>query len=376
MESRVITTYDEFLKLRVPWGELHRSATGSLFQHFDWLAMWWRVYGEARNLCVQTFWNESLLVGVLPAYTEIKWARPTRLRRMSLLGEDETYGDYSPLVEDGSVEQVAQHAASFCVNELRLGALDAVDFHGFPSESTFMKTFVGWMGEGAHVRYVRENQPHFVIEGPSTGNAYLEAMSTRRRRSLRRDQRLIREAGAEVELVTQWDGGSAFDDLIRLHTARWTRDGQPGRFGSERFTAFLCSVTELLMPEGCARIYFTRFRGERICGLLIFDMYDRNYQYLIGRDPDHKLMRHSVGEVLAMKSTIDAFDSGKRVCDLMGGDYQHKQITGVARRWYSRATAVPNGTQGARGRMFLAALAMRDALLRVNRMRVHARRAS
>ncbi len=367
MESRIVTTYDEFLKLRVPWGELHRETDGSLFQLHDWLATWWKVYGALGSLNVYTFWNEGLLVGVIPGFKGVKQAGPVRFRRMSLLGEEETYGEYFPLVDGRCVEEIAQAAASLCSDELKRGDVDVVDFHGFPQESEFMKAFVGRLSVAAHVRHVPHSRPHFVIEGATNGETYLKMLSKRRRRGLRRDQRLLEAAGAEVEVVTRWDGGKAYDDLVRLHTTRWVRDGQSGRFGSSRFTEFLRSVTECLMPEGSARIYFTRSGQARICGLLVFDMHRRNYQYLIGRDPGHALMRFSVGEVLAMRATIDAFDEGSVSSDLMGGDYQHKQYTGITTRWYSRATAIAAGAKGTKGYLYWGGLAMRDAVARGKR---------
>jgi CelD/BcsL family acetyltransferase involved in cellulose biosynthesis len=365
MEHRLITSNDEFLGLQAPWGELHRVARGSLFQKHDWLAAWWNAYSEGRKIAVHTFWNDGLLVGVLPGFIEHKRVGPISFRRMSLMGEDEAYGDYCPLVMPGSYDQIAQSATSVCARELKRGAIEAVDFHGFLAESEFMKAFVGWMSAGARVRYVRQNQPHFVIEGPTSGETFMNAMSKRRRHSLRRQERLLRGEGAELEVVSEWDGGSAFDDFVRLHTARWARDGQPGRFGSKRFAIFLRSVTETLMSQGCARLCFTRHQGKRICGVLNFYVHGTEYQYVIGRDPDHPLMRYSVGEVLSIQVTAQAFDNGIRASDMMGGDYHHKHVTGVSTRWYSRMTAVAGGLVDLRGQSYMVALSTRDALGRL-----------
>ncbi len=43
MQTRTITTFDEFLKLRAPWEELHRASEGTLFQHPEWLSTWWEI---------------------------------------------------------------------------------------------------------------------------------------------------------------------------------------------------------------------------------------------------------------------------------------------------------------------------------------------
>jgi len=188
---------------------------------------------------------------------------------------------------------------------------------------------------------------------------------------LQRHDRLLKKAGAEVEGVREWEGGGHFADLVRLHQVRWERDGEPGRFGSPRFTEFLRDVTEHLMSEGNARIYFIRSAGERIAALLSFDVNLQNCQYLVGRNPHHELMRYSVGEVLAMQAFVDAFDEGARSSDLLGGDYQYKYYKGMTRRWYARATAIPVGVRGLKGALYWGALDTRDTLTRLKRTFVH-----
>jgi CelD/BcsL family acetyltransferase involved in cellulose biosynthesis len=371
MESQVIATYDEFLKLKDSWRELHRQTQGSIFQMHEWLALWWKAYGLSRTLHVHTFWNDGLLVGVIPGFKEGSQFGPISLRRFSLLGEEEVYGEYHPLVERGLTEEVAQRAASLCVHELKLGVVDLLDFHGFPPDSEFMMAFISRLRMGAYVRYVRENLPHTLVEGATTGEMYLKNMSGKRRQTLMRHERLLKKEGAEIEIVREWDDGKPFDDLVRLHTARWVGDGQSGRFSSPRFTAFVRDVTERLMQKGNARIYFVRRGSERIAALLTFDVHHQNCHYVVGRDPGHELMRYSVGEVLAMRAMANAFDEGSLYCDLMGGDFHHKHYRGMTKAWYSRATVIPAGVRGVKGSIYWAALAMRDLPERVKRRLVH-----
>jgi CelD/BcsL family acetyltransferase involved in cellulose biosynthesis len=371
IESRLITTYDEFLRLRNPWGELHRRANGSLFQLHDWLALWWTHYGSGRVLTVQTFWNDGLLVGVIPGFLDEKRLGGVSLRRLSMLGEEEIYGEYYPLVEQEYTEAIAQSAATYWIGTLRNGSADVIDFHGFPPESPFMNAFITWLRKGAYVRLVSQNLPHTVVEGATSGEGYLRLLSKRRRQSLQRHDRHLKEAGAEIEVVREWDGGKHFDDLVRLHQMRWERDGQPGRFGSPRFGEFLRSAAECLISEGKARMYFMRFGGERIAGLVTFDVNRQNCQYLVGRNPVHELMRYSVGEVLAMHAFVDAFNEGSIFSDLLGGDYQYKHYKGMTRRWYARATAIPAGVRSVKGAFYWAALDARDMLARIKRVFVH-----
>jgi hypothetical protein len=365
MESRVITTFDEFLKLEIPWGELHKATNGSIFQLHDWLTLWWKTYGVGRTLSIQTFWNDRFLVGIIPGFLEKIRVGPISLRRMSLLGEEEIYGEYYPLTAPEFTEAIAQPAAAYWIREFERGHVDVLDFHGFPPGSEFMEALIVWLRVGARVRLIKENLVHTVVQGPTTGEEYMMSMSGKRRQVLRRHERLLKKAGAEIEVVKEWGQGKPFDDLVRLHEARWMREGQTGRFGSPRFTGFIRDVTERLMGEGKASIYFMRSGSERVAGLLRFDVNRQMCPYLVGRDPDHALMRHSVGEVLMMRAAVDAFDEGSLVCDLLGGDYHHKHYKGMTKLWYARATVAPAGMRGAKGLMYWGTLATRDALVRL-----------
>jgi CelD/BcsL family acetyltransferase involved in cellulose biosynthesis len=374
MQVRVLTTYDDFLKLRAPWEELHRTVKGTLFQHPEWLTVWWVVYGAARDLRVRSFWNDGLLVALIPAFTDIKeWAH-LKFRRSSFLGEAEAHGEYFPLVESSCLREVARDAALDFVNDLRNGSVDVLDFHGFPPESPFMQAFLGGLREGVALRYNPESYPHMVTEGPADGEAYFRSLSPGRRRGLRRDRKGLADAGAEIEIVTDWCGGRPFEDLAQLHTRRWNHIGQPGRLSREKFARFLPNVTERLMATGNARIYFVRVNGTRVAGSLVFNMYRQHYGYMNGRDPAHALMKYSVGDVLSLRLMMDAFDQGCDCFDLMGGDYQYKQFTGTTKRWYARATAIARGSRGLKARMYLEGLRVRDALNELKSIRTHERR--
>src|SRR5262249_29527634 len=59
-------------------------------------------------------------------------------------------------------------------------------------------------------------------------------------------------AGAVFELAGWQDFEGFFDDLVRLHQARWTAEGKPGCFAAPRFTEFHRCLIRAWLPQGRA----------------------------------------------------------------------------------------------------------------------------
>jgi CelD/BcsL family acetyltransferase involved in cellulose biosynthesis len=367
MHLQVITTADEFTKLRAPWKELHCAENGTLFQLPEWHATWWELYGANRGLQVQTYWSDGLMVGVIPVYTQTKTVAHVKLRRSSFMGDVQAHGGYCPLVDSGCADEMARHAGDFFKDELKTGAVDILDFNSFPAESKFMGLLASHLHDGVILRFDAENYPHIVNEGPVNGEAFLKSLPPKRRHGLQKSWRHLVKAGVEITAVTDWDGGKAFDDLVRLHVTRWNQVGQEGRLSLRRFSLFLRSMVQQLMPTGNARIYLVRFQGESLAAHLMFRVGRRWYGYVNGRHPTHELMHYSVGDLLTMQVMTDAFDEGCDLFDLMGGDYPYKYFFGTARKWYARATAVAPGLTGAKGALYLGGLTLRDTIKRLKR---------
>ena len=94
MTHETITGDEEFFALREPWERLHAQVRGTVFQTFDWLSTWWRIYHHHFALRVLTGWEESRLVGIFPCFIQ----RAHGVSRLRIVGEYGVYGEYTPLV--------------------------------------------------------------------------------------------------------------------------------------------------------------------------------------------------------------------------------------------------------------------------------------
>lgn len=128
-----------------------------------------------------------------------------------------------------------------------------------------------------------------------------------------------------MEVYTEPDQVAArLDILIRLHVARWRRDGEPGTLGRRGFPDFLRRVTVSPPPGGRPHLYVLVHQAQPVAALLAFHFAESALYYQAGWDPDSPLARLSPGVVLMRQSIEDAIGSGLRYYDFLRGDEEYK----------------------------------------------------
>jgi CelD/BcsL family acetyltransferase involved in cellulose biosynthesis len=377
MEKHIVTNSREFSSLREPWNELHTALHGTVYQSFDWLHAWWTTFGDLYRLRLLTVWDGPRLVAAFPCFVEKHDIKITTVSCLRMLGEHSVLGEYSPLVLPEYETPVMQLAAGFLASELNDQRCDFIDFHHF-SPSLFLAGLLCQLKRrGIAVNYEERSLPRVVMQNPPDWKTYLGGLSYNQRGLLRRRRRALEKRGASFEVVTGPEDPGAFVDFVSLHTAVWQDKGERGFFNTRhRFEEFHRDVTDRLLQNGVARLYFCTHKGERIAGLLTYATHDLFSIYLSGRLPNHELARYSPGTVLMSVVFQDAIEQGYRMCDLLEGTNDYKFRLGGNISWYSRATLFRRGVQGTKGQFFLSTLRLRDAGRRFARQDRSSRRAS
>jgi CelD/BcsL family acetyltransferase involved in cellulose biosynthesis len=253
-ELRIRTIRDarEWDAIRPAWDALHAACrTASTALDFAWLRTWWDVYGDVYGrdgLRIVTAWRGQGLAAVLPAYVHTSPVPGLAVRclRFVATGEaehEEICSDYLDLLcrpDDGA------EAAEVVWREIEALAWDCVEWVDVPADSPLL---VSGRHPGA-ARFSRGSCPIADLEGGF--EAYLGRLSANGRQQARRLMREGEKAGARLELVGADAASAAFEDLRRLHQARWAGEGQPGAFAAERFVAFHRRIVARWLPEGRA----------------------------------------------------------------------------------------------------------------------------
>ena len=154
------------------------------------------------------------------------------------------------------------------------------------------------------------------------GKGVLGTLSYKVRKKLRHDLRAWGELTVEwAETSTQAE--SIFADLVRLHQERWTAEGKPGSFASQRFSDFHRDLIERLFPCGQAILFRVR-QGAQVVGCLYaFVEGNRLLAYQSGRCAENSHL--SPGAITNYLFIEEAFRRGFGAFDFLGGDSRHKR---------------------------------------------------
>jgi hypothetical protein len=155
-----------------------------------------------------------------------------------------------------------------------------------------------------------------------TGQDPLALLGQSTRRSIRK---CLRAGG---QLTCEWADDVAhahdvFDDLIRLHQARWTKAGKPGAYASSRFTAFHRELIERLVPLGRLSLVRVRQEGNVLgCVQLLIDR-RRVLYYQSGVALSEAALSH--GLLVTYLALVECLARGYDQYDFLAGDGQHKR---------------------------------------------------
>jgi CelD/BcsL family acetyltransferase involved in cellulose biosynthesis len=236
---RVLTDEPGWDAIRPQWDALHASApSASTPLDFSWMRLWWSVFGStygAGGLRIITVWKGEGLVAVLPLYIRVQSAAGLGLQCLRFIstGEaqrEETCPEYLGLLCAPGLEADCATAVWDAIGAIEWDVFDAVDVD---AESALMHAQALPSGAITSVRGVCP-----VADLTGGFDAYLHRLPGKYRQQARRKLRDAEEAVSAFEVVESDRVPAAFDDLMRLHQARWIADGKPGVFSEARFVEF------------------------------------------------------------------------------------------------------------------------------------------
>jgi CelD/BcsL family acetyltransferase involved in cellulose biosynthesis len=313
---------------RDAWNDLlAASGAHGLFSSWDWQTLWWQYFGRdlAAELRIFAFYRDNALVGLAPFYyskqrrRSVFFSRSVQLMGVHFRNPEALISEYL-----GLIARPAHADALYaeCVRQL----LELDDWNELIIGCTrdapvWRKAIEAVAGERAgHMRIVDSIMSYQADLSPGfEGYLALLGQSTRRALwGLRRRLEPLVDADEPCERVDGVDIESAFDDLNRLHAARW---GTPLFHG--RRLQFHLQLAQRLARDG--RLQLRRMRRRR-CGSVVAVLYDvrtQGWQYNIqsGFDPDFAA-RVSLGLLQFGYAMQEAAEAGVRTYDFLAGQGQ------------------------------------------------------
>jgi len=277
---------------------------GNVFGTPEFLACWWRWFGDGRRLQAYSAHDScGRLVGLLPLYEWRRW--PLRVLRFLGHGAGDRLGPlvepaFRPAVGTALLRIVDQAGASMLVGEQ------------LPANEDWIARFGGR-------RIASEGSP-ILRFGQETWDEYVAARSANLRQQIRRLERRLAQAHdlRYTSPRTQDELEVSLDTLFALHRARWSDTATD--FG--RREGFHRQFAATAHERGWARLWLLELNGSPAAAWYGFRFAGSECYYQMGRDPawDHA----SVGFVLLVHSLREALADGVREYSFLRGGESYK----------------------------------------------------
>jgi CelD/BcsL family acetyltransferase involved in cellulose biosynthesis len=316
---RVIDTLDELDKLRPAWEELLSNyPQASIFSTWEWLAPWWRAFGEGQQLHVLAFEDASArLVALAPLSITTRKAFGMRWKVMLLMGDGSHDSDnldipVIPGYEDEVVRLLLSHL------EAHAHLWDFCEFNTLPSDSLGAKSLLSLFATSQYVWRLGQT-PRACIMLPDNWDDYLKQLPSRIRTQYRS---LARKFEGQNRLrfyrcSQQSNLDSCLETLFELHGKRWNSRGESGTFSLQARRRFYRDLSAGLLQRNWLEFWLLELDGKPIAADYGFRYRNIVYNLQAGFDPSHADDRP--GFWLKGNMLKALIESGVRRYDFLGG---------------------------------------------------------
>ena len=299
--------------LAADWQALYQATDAAPFLSWEWAVTWQQWFDAGKEPYLFCVFSGQALVGLLPLVYEPQ----RRLRRFSLLGSGFGGADYLGFLALPEVAaEVIALIAKFWGTTVNFDLLELDDLQ-LDSAASLQRVLQPVFTCRLSSRY---SCPQIHL------NADWNAILKRSRRAdnfKRRLRQLQARAGFAHRSVTQSaDAVPAFDRFLRLHNARWAKDGGSEMTGHERLVSFQRDLIMRWAEAGMLRFDELWVEGE--CRASIYGIEHQRQYYFYNSGYDQSWRSASVGLVLLGLSIRSAIERGVQRYDFLRGTEAYK----------------------------------------------------
>ena len=201
----------------------------------------------------------------------------------------------------------------------------SADFRDLDPEASLY--LLPWPGAVSDAKLPEEGCPRLALSSRHLEDALAAASKGIRRDAERAARTLAREGPPEISAASPDTFQADYEELVRLHTARWQALGEPGIFATDYHHRFFRAAFAGLVREGILRLFVVRLHGEPIaaaCGFLHRRHY---YHFIAGYDPRRSHL--SLGSFAVYVALRAAVSEGAECFDFLRGRESYKYRWGA-----------------------------------------------
>ena len=277
----------------------------NVFATPEWLAVWWKHFGEDRPLRLRAVREGSRLVALLPLYL---WrSGPPRTLRFLGHGPSDVMGPICApsdrAVAAAALEEVLGEPGWDVLLAERLASGDVLP-------------------ASLRAREIQSEPSPVLAFDDMSWDDFLASKSSNFRQQVRRRERKLAEQH-ELRFRLADDPARLDADLevlFRLHEERWREEGSGAL--RERRSAFHREFAHLALERGWLRLWLLELDGRPAAAWYGLRFAERELYYQAGRDPAFE--KQAVGFVLLCHTVREAMNDGMREYDFLRGGEGYK----------------------------------------------------
>lgn len=331
IELQKFTTFEEVASIRLEWDRFVEAQTADIFLTYDWCRIWWKYYGNKRELVIFILRCEGNICGILPMFMEHIRIGPIFMKVIKLMCVD-----YSPVTIPIAIktEHLKTGFTLILKELLNNKAFDLIYFGAlsgrYQDANTLVDIINNTLSKSFNVEIKElDVQNYFSVE--NSWEKQMEKMSSSHRRNTRRVYKEIRDKGMSLktDFATTETWTSMFEGFVGMHQEHWRKLGKPGHFAQWPFAYdFHKEVAGTLVDLDRLRLAEIKLDNRTLGFEYMYKLGNSYCWFLPARaelEKESKIdfLRLSYGEKVKKAVT-----EGVTCIDAMRGRYQYKNMMG------------------------------------------------
>lgn len=321
LETRLISTTEQFDELQDQWEELQNNTNTSFFMTFDWMRTWWTHYGDENfELFIFTFFCKDIneIVGIAPFVIQREtgpFGLPTSKLRFLGTGEDqesEACSEILDIIAMFPYENEIAQSLVFHLNQMR-NHFDVMFFQEIMQNTFISRYLVAEMSkQGFETEITYSHWADYFIDLPSTVEEYLNTLRKSMKKKLpKEDRRAYRLGEITIQRVQDPDEiEEMLLELKRLHELRWNQQGLDGAFAKQVFMDFHQELIQKALPKNQVLLNNIAVDGVNFASFYGFRYNTDVYFYQTGMDTS---VFNSGGTVSIFDAIKQSIANGDRI---------------------------------------------------------------
>jgi len=322
IKIEIIDSLDGFYSLEKDWNNLYvLDSNAPIFLSWDWMITWWETYQKSikSELFILCAYEKDQLIGVAPFHLLSTFPKSLiQGRTISFIGSgehsrDKIVSQYSDIIVKPKFQSdVVKSIATFLLDNKQ--KWDFADFEFLLENSLVSKCFEEDGMSGVQMN-IGQYGNRFYISQINDFEDFLNKMGNRWSKMYNKKSRKLDNQG-KVEIIESNDIDStqaAFQQLSKMHEARWEGRTEVNIFKSPLFNEFHQKIIERLAPKEKVFIKTLALNGQPLSSYYCFQDKSQIHYYQSGFytenankfSPLFLLVCKEIGKAIEKKSLFD-----------------------------------------------------------------------